>query len=139
MTIEYKDLMLELDKIRVAAARLASEQEDIQWDRSDIEEETVVRLYLRSTLDHLVTVSRELEWLNKKVVATGKIVKNHKGEYEIHGYVLAPGMPIEILIYPEDENRPYYALTQISSGPERFAFLLGSDKSLEGVEARLRM
>lgn len=83
-------------------------------------------------------IVKEIKQMNKPVLAEGYLEKNENGRYELNGYELTSGAPVEI--WSEDD---YYDVggswysTRIEHNGEDY-YAVGEKGSLNGKKARIK-
>lgn len=131
-------MRLEEAKKKLAATLPAlkgiSKEEEFEHDREDPEQRFEER-EIRKVADHLYGLIYSIEYLQKPIRASGKIVKRSDGRYEIAGAedYFTSSSPLEIW----DESREIYVRTRIEHDGKDF-FAVGVKPSLEGLQARCR-
>lgn len=109
---------------------------------ADIETRSLY-FHLKHLSDQLAKpFTKEVEYLQKNITAEGTLHLNENGKYEINGFEIQNGSPIEIYIdHDQEEQKHSYYTTRLEYagqyGGGYFAFHFPNLK-LEGVKARIR-
>ena len=111
-----------------------SKEEEFEHDREDPEQRFEER-EIRKVADHLYSLIYSVEYLQKPIQASGRVIKRSDGRYEIEGAedYFTSGSPLEIW----DESQEIYARTRIEHDGEDY-FAVGIKQPLEGLQARCR-
>lgn len=93
---------------------------------------------INRAIEQLEDLSSLLNILDRETLAEGHLSKQSNGRYELEGYELSSGHPIEIWIKDEDlKDGGYFQLTRIEHHNDYYA-VYDEKLELEGLRARLR-
>jgi hypothetical protein len=95
----------------------------------------------RYVIDLLTDAYYRLEWVNKPVIAEGRLVKNDEERYEIEdtSIVFTSGRPLDVWRYDEFDEKYEWVLTRVEhNGEDYYIKALGREAPIEGLKVRVR-
>lgn len=140
---KLKELSTDINDVIKATTALGDI--DAQIEYQDTPEDRFLRCEIVQVLEQLQLIARGIEYLNRPVVAEGKLRLNHSDRYELvaeDGEVIreySSGAGIEVLIYDADTEDYSWIKSRIEHDGERYYLYGHKDlESLGGLSARVR-
>lgn len=100
-------------------------------------------LYIFDSIYQITDKSHDIvkiiEYMNKPIISEGYLTKNNNGRYELNGYELSSGHPLDV--WEKDDfyiNGGSWVRTRIEHKNDYYAVALGVDKPLDGLKARIK-
>lgn len=111
-------------------------------DRMNEEERAIYFHLMNVETEHVSPLVKDVEYLNKKIIAEGPLHLNDNGKFELKGMELSHGQAVEIFLdHHKDQFKHTYYVTHLEYagqyGGGYFAFHFPNLR-LEGVKARVR-
>lgn len=102
-------------------------------------EERYQFMLLYQVADKLEDAELLIHKMNKEIMYEGRLMKNGYGRYEVEGFELTSGAPLEVWYEDEDEEPGYYVPSRLEhSGGDYYIVALGREINIEGVLVRIK-
>src|SRR5690606_17183791 len=108
-----------------------------RFDQDNLDEQFMKNQF-HSLADKLEDIKWKFDYLMKPVVEQGFLKLNEDGRYELpSGHYFTSGSTCELLV-TDSYNEQYWIYTSIEHSGDYYATVLGKEKSLNGLMARIR-
>lgn len=108
-------------------------QNEFEYD-SENPEEKFKDLIAYEIVNNLEDINSLLKWIEKPVIATGKLIKNSNGRYEIGDRELTSGSTLDYY----DEDRGWVKTRIEHNGTDYYIVSRGRDEYIDNVLVRVR-
>ena len=140
-----KDAFLEVTRIGKDIEKLVKETQFEEYDDLSalvfsLDDPDQIQLWdeMKHIMDRLNGIRCDVEYLNKRIVATGKLRKNSNGRYEACGREFSSGSLIEALINDGYYDGPRWEVSRIEHNGEDYYLYGHKGIKLSGLEIRIR-
>ncbi|WP_010676340.1 DUF5348 domain-containing protein [Bacillus timonensis] len=108
--------------------------DEFEYNCNDAEEKYMYNIS-RSIVDRLDAVQTLLNWIEKPVIAIGRLTSNQNKRYEVGGKELTSGHPIDV--WDDEWDEWVYSRVE-HNGHDYYIVSFGRDEKIEGMSVRLR-
>jgi Domain of unknown function (DUF5348) len=116
---------------------LGDDCNNVRYEQNNLDEQ-FMKSQFYSIADKLEDIKEKIDYLMKPVVEQGFLKLNEGGRYELpSGHYFTSGSTCELLVTDRD-NEQYWIHTSIEHSSDYYATVLGEEKSLNGMMARIR-
>ena len=116
------------------------EYDDLSGREFDLDDPNQIQLWdeMKHIMDRLNGIRHDVEYLNKRVIASGKLYKNSNGRYEACGREFSSGSLIEALIDDGLFDSPRWEVSRIEHNGSDYYLYGHKEVNLSGLEIRIR-
>lgn len=111
----------------------------VEYDNNN-PEDMLLRDELRSVCDHLDSIRRTINYLNRGIVKQGVLTRNARKRYEIDGdgYEYTSGDGIEFLYYDDFDEKKKWFISRVESAGGEYYIWNHKSVPMDGLVVRVR-